>query len=370
MITRIIHITLGKANPNRMNGVNKVVHSLATYQQRIHGNVQVWGITKSALEDDLPREYELMLFHNFGRLKLCPNLEFNIKSNASEHTIFHIHGSFNMELFRVAQTIAKFEGKFIYTSHGAFNVVAMRRSYFRKLIYTYLFERKIAKLAYKLHFIGASEMVGARKYLTSQKEFILVPNGQEVSSINPENTVSFNKIYFGFIGRLDIHTKGLDLLFDAIKLVSKSNSNIQLSIIGGGPGEKKLRNYVKENNLQEIVKFIGPLYGEDKLNAIKKMNYLCLNSRNEGLPGVVLEGLSFGVPVIISEETNLGDDVNAAQAGLVLKRNTVSELRKVLEEAVQISEEKYAIMSQNAVKLIATKFDWNIIAQRMIACYD
>ena len=26
---KIIHIVLGKANPNRMNGVNKVVHNLA-----------------------------------------------------------------------------------------------------------------------------------------------------------------------------------------------------------------------------------------------------------------------------------------------------------------------------------------------------
>jgi hypothetical protein len=41
----IIHIVLGKANPDRMNGVNKVVYQLATKQVEFGENVAVWGLS-------------------------------------------------------------------------------------------------------------------------------------------------------------------------------------------------------------------------------------------------------------------------------------------------------------------------------------
>jgi len=42
---RVIHVVLGKANPDRMNGVNQVVHHLATEQVERGDEVEVWGIT-------------------------------------------------------------------------------------------------------------------------------------------------------------------------------------------------------------------------------------------------------------------------------------------------------------------------------------
>ena len=40
----IIHLILGKANPQRMNGVNKVVYQLATEQTNAGKTVIVYGI--------------------------------------------------------------------------------------------------------------------------------------------------------------------------------------------------------------------------------------------------------------------------------------------------------------------------------------
>ena len=47
----IIHLILGKANPNRMNGVNKVVHELATTQVEKGISAEVWGITDNPVHD-------------------------------------------------------------------------------------------------------------------------------------------------------------------------------------------------------------------------------------------------------------------------------------------------------------------------------
>ena len=58
----IIHIVLGKANPDRMNGVNKVVFQLATKQAESGRKVTVWGITKDPIKNFPDRNFETVLF--------------------------------------------------------------------------------------------------------------------------------------------------------------------------------------------------------------------------------------------------------------------------------------------------------------------
>ncbi len=43
----IIHLILGKANPEKMNGVNKVVFNIASKQALQKMDVEVWGISEN-----------------------------------------------------------------------------------------------------------------------------------------------------------------------------------------------------------------------------------------------------------------------------------------------------------------------------------
>ena len=59
---KIIHLVLGKANPDRMNGVNKVAHNLAAFQFRRGHDVEIWGITPTPEDVPRDREYPIRLF--------------------------------------------------------------------------------------------------------------------------------------------------------------------------------------------------------------------------------------------------------------------------------------------------------------------
>src|SRR6201999_3525594 len=59
----VIHLILGKANPMRMNGVNKVVHEMATNQVLRGYPVEVWGITANTTHDYPKRNFITRLFH-------------------------------------------------------------------------------------------------------------------------------------------------------------------------------------------------------------------------------------------------------------------------------------------------------------------
>jgi hypothetical protein len=62
MKKRIIHIALGKANPNRQNGVNKVVNSLLSHQTTKGLKAELWGISFSENHNYPKRNYSTRLF--------------------------------------------------------------------------------------------------------------------------------------------------------------------------------------------------------------------------------------------------------------------------------------------------------------------
>ena len=111
-----------------------------------------------------------------------------------------------------------------------------------------------------------------------------------------------------------IPRKGVIDLLKAIKLLAdyKKIGKCSFDIAGSGPEEEKLKRFVKENALEEYVRFHGWITGERKTQLLENANVLVLPSYNEGLPVAILEAMSFGLPVI---STTVGDISDAVQEG-------------------------------------------------------
>ena len=86
------------------------------------------------------------------------------------------------------------------------------------------------------------------------------------------------------------------------------------------------------------------------------------------MPIGILEALSYGIPCLVTEGTNLGELINEYNAGWVAETNAKS-IAEHIKEAV-ISREKYAVKSQNAVKLIENNFDWIVVTRETIKKYQ
>jgi hypothetical protein len=105
---KIIHSVLGKANPERMNGVNKVAHNLATTQTNLGYDVTVWGITHSLEENYPTRNYKTTLFQAIpSKINIHESIR-NAIAKLSKDTVFHIHGSFIKEFAHIAKLLTKY----------------------------------------------------------------------------------------------------------------------------------------------------------------------------------------------------------------------------------------------------------------------
>lgn len=366
----IVHIALGKANPNRQNGVNKVIHELATAQNEAGMPAVFWGITRNPVHDYPERSFETQLFiHRKFPFSLDPALVNQLKKLNPEQTVVHLHGGFTPQLYRIARILVQLHIPYIHTSHGAYNVAALQKSGLRKQLYIRLFEKFLVKNSACEHLIGASEADGLN-LLFGPKYCTLIPNGQLPVAVDPpveRNTR--NTFRFGYVGRIDIHGKGLIPLLEGFRNFLQQQPDAKLVIIGDGTEMPRLRQLAKQLNIQEQVEFTGSVYGEEKLSYMQTFDALVLPSRSEGMPGVVLEALALGIPCIISKETNLAEAIGSSFTGIVLRSISPECIGTAFSEVAQWSETVRSGMRERALELIDTTFNWHTIARQFEPVY-
>lgn len=99
-----------------------------------------------------------------------------------------------------------------------------------------------------------------------------------------------------FIGRLDIHQKGLDLLLQSYALV-KEKLGIPLVLAGKGNDIPKIKELISHYNLEDSVSIYGPAYGEEKKQLFSEAFFVVMPSRQEGFSLFSLETLASGIPL-------------------------------------------------------------------------
>ena len=358
----IIHIVLGKANPDRMNGVNKVVYQLVTNQINFNVKASVWGITNDLNNNYEERNFETQLF-----LKQRNPFAFSQELKTAiiqkkDQAVFHLHGGWIPVFYSLAKLMNKYQIKFVLTPHGAYNTIAMKRSSWLKKIYFSLFEKKILQKTSKIHCIGKSEVIGLNLIFKNEVS-ILLPYGYENSKkVAPLNSTN-PAIVFGFIGRLDIYTKGLDTLLEAFEKFHKKQPDAQLWIVGDSKEKSILKKQIKEKSLENSVILYGSKFGAEKETLLQKMDVFVHPSRNEGLPLSVIEAASFGKPCIVTDATNIGDLIVDCKAGITIYSQSSELLNEAMEELFfdWKNPMEFSKIQNNALKMVEETYSWKKI---------
>lgn len=159
----------------------------------------------------------------------------------------------------------------------------------------------------------------------------------------------------GSVGSFE-ERKGQSLLLEAVaKLATSSIPNIHLMLVGDGPDEEMLKAKVKTMNIEKNVTFF-PFTNEPNY-IFERIDILILPSLyKEGLPNVLLEAMSMGLPVIASKLAGVPEVVLDGETGYMIKPGDQSEL---IDAIIKLSSDKSAClkMGRNARKLMEERFD-------------
>lgn len=368
---KIIHIVLGKANPNRMNGVNRVVHFLSEAQISLGLDVEVWGLSSNKeLDETVVRSYDLRIFIN-GSTKIdAADLRKAIKEN--QEVVYHLHGGFIRVFSLLALEINKAGAHYLFTPHGCFTKGAMAQNKWRKKAFYYLYERNLIKNARFVQCLGYQEKSDLQS-LVKKANTISVPNGQErIQFKKSEARNKKDSLVFGYCGRLDRHHKGLDLLIGGfIKFKQNTQSKNKLWIIGDGPYAETMKLLVSRSKLEEDVVFYGKKFGDEKFNLISEMDVFFHSSRHEGLPTAVLEACSLGVPSAVTPFTSFDRCLEKNDAGWRINGTSVEAVYSTMLQ-IEMDERAGKVCKKaiNAEKMIKRDFTWERIAETLQEYYN
>lgn len=158
--------------------------------------------------------------------------------------------------------------------------------------------------------------------------------------------------YVAYIGRIDLFSKGLDILIKAMSNIK----GVELLVAGSGKDKDEFLRLI-----QDIpnIKFLGKI--KDKYEFIRNSKFVVMPSRFEGQGIVALEAAAMGKPVIVSDIPEL-DYVVKAGFGLSFRKGNYLDLREKIER-MNKDDNLRKQFGENGIKY-AEKFLWDNIANQ------
>jgi len=179
----------------------------------------------------------------------------------------------------------------------------------------------------------------------SEKKLIKVPYGfnklENPMASTLDSSEHAEKFTVLYVGSISVR-KGIKYLIEAFKEFNHPNK--RLLLVGPKADPDCLKNVIIPDN----VVFTGVLKGKELEIIYKEATVFCLPSVEEGLALVLGEALSFGIPIIATENTGVTDLIEDGKEGFWVP---IRDSSAIAEKLQLLSDDKdlYQIMKGNAL---------------------
>jgi glycosyltransferase involved in cell wall biosynthesis len=280
--------------------------------------------------------------------------------------VVHLHGAFNSTNTLVSRSVGR---PYVFSPHSGYDRVSLERSRGRKIVYRTLFERAMLEKASLLVALTDVELKDLRRFGASGPAEV-IPNGVEQpptdldrGAFRRELGVLNDALLAVFVGRLDVHRKGLDVLVRGIA----EAPGWQLALIGPRFRDvERLEKLMSDLAVTDRIHMIGERHGRKLQQCVAGADVFTMVSRWEGLPMALLEALSLSIPAIVSPAVERIAGVEAAGAGWVTDEAGLGPLLRRLWEA-----RRHEISPRgDAASLLSRRYDWREVAKLYERAYE
>lgn len=252
--------------------------------------------------------------------------------------------------FQLLSVIRKQNIEIVHSHHRYFDLLAFVISKFAKIRTVTSVQSKVygkKRLSYKSEILIACSN-SIKQHLVEYFKFDrrrieVIHNFIDVSEIEDELPIQGLKdelginsdlLVIGFVGRISIREKGVDLLLEAFNQVTEEYQNLCLLIIGDGEDKELVKNIISQNKLPVI--FLEP---KEKIYPyIKLMDIVVLPSRVEPFGIVAIEAGIMKKPIVTSDVGGLIEIVDDGINGLLFSRGNKQSLFEKLELLISNSK--------------------------------
>lgn len=349
-------------------------------------NVECWTIEKKYKEERILEKDKIKfrvfptnisLRHgmeiSFSLLKAIKE-EIKKAKKEDKKLILHLHEYHSWIVYFILFFIKKENNlKIIAQHHGGRSPIANLKKYKKLLLFfpiiwfMQLCENSLFKKV-EVFYALSNEEISYLKEISQKSEvkFQTMGIGSEYfKSINKNDVkkrlnLNKEKKYILYIGRIT-PAKGITELLNAMKQIQEEN--MELLLIGGGK-EKDVQMYKKYTNEKRInnARFIGQIYGKEKLDYLSAVDCLILPSYTEGAPVVLMEAMAKNLPVIATNVGGIPIMIKNGREGIIIKPQSSKEIVEAIK--------KILTWKNKGIKKSSEKYRWEEIIKETLRDYQ
>jgi glycosyltransferase involved in cell wall biosynthesis len=283
-------------------------------------------------------------FSNFLKIKnlyVAPEMIVKLWKTIEDFDIVHVH--FGRQLYDAFFGLGKnFCTPYVLQAHGALpHIGRMRRT---KIVYDELFGWRTIRNASKVIALTCVEAKQYKAMGVPEEKIAIIPNGIDLSeytelppkgSFEKKFNIPEDKTIILYLGRIH-KIKGIDFLVKAYAYLINEMKCRNAILVIAGPDDGYLseaKALARTLRVSDSVRFVGPLYGRDKLAAYVDSEFCVLPSRYETFPMALLEVYACAKPIVASNVGGLREFIVDGETGLLFE---VGDFRQMAEKMLHL----------------------------------
>lgn len=186
--------------------------------------------------------------------------------------------------------------------------------------------------------------------LDENKIFVSPSGGVNIEIFKPLKK-SPSTYTVGYVSRID-EGKGWKTTVDAIKiLVQNGVTDLKVIMAGRGAQTSQLEDYIRKQNLSEIIEYIGPVPYNELPGLYPRFDvFLFPTLLEESLGLVAIEAMACGVPVIGSRIGGLQDYIEDSINGFYFEPGNCEDLAEKILTHKKMPDNDKIILKNNSLK--------------------
>ena len=285
---------------------------------------------------------------------------------AERPDIVHINGIWMLQTWIAQREALRMGVKTLITTHGMLEPWILGRHRLKKEIALALFQKRALREAAALVATADSERTNIRR-LGYNANVEVVTIGLDVDSVMLKTSWKPKRNIL-FMSRVHVK-KCIELLLDAVSVLGSELKGFDVIIAGEGDAcyVEALKGKVAAVGLDDMVRFVGGVYGEDKWNLLRRADVFVLPTSSENFGIVIAEALACGTPVITTKGAPW-NDLETWHCGWWIDRD-VESLANALKEFLLSDENELERMGRNGRRLVEAKYSSKRMAGDMTELY-
>jgi glycosyltransferase involved in cell wall biosynthesis len=295
-----------------------------------------------------------------------PALQKALWKEAKSFDIIHIHAWWNLvSLFSCMIALRK-KVPVVLSPRGTLSPYSFKNKSIgvKWLIHQLLGKRLLNKC--HIHVTSLREKEAIEK-LIYPKSITVLPNFVRLSDKEIPSAIKPSPVFrLLFFSRIE-EKKGLDILIKALPMLT-----IRYSLTIAGSGNENyiaaLKTIAADNGVADRITWAG-FHNEDKFDLLQSHDLFVLPSYDENFGNTVIESLSVGTPVLISEQVGLADYVEQNKLGWICETNPES-VSIAINDIAQNQVAELNRVRQAAPSVIGNDFNDDNLVKRYISIYN